>query len=630
MKITWKRLGTVFLAVLILAIVCSYLGVAASGSGVLQITSAEITNGSLQYTEVRTGTAFLVAGMNFTITLNESVNESCEFMWNNNGTLFTMTNANLSANNRSFNYTWFTPPEAFSGKWQNVTFRCGNGTLKSWYNTSSNESFLMYRLNNDTPLSIGDIGIVNSSIITGTPILNISIAGAVFNATNCTYNFNATGEQSGLMAQSPNRQFWSNASGITSGDTPYSVWTNITYNCTNSVGNYSTGAVKYFQIDTTKPSILPSLMYAPIGNASGSTFGNYLTVYFNISDQHPNYCGLSLYFEDDGYIKNVSSQSVYNASETMSNCTVNVTAADIDRDGYVDVVPFAKDNAGNENTTGSNNQSYVFFRLKEGWNIITGYENKTLTQIAMEFPNVTYVSVFDNAPDAKNFTTFTVGGTTNANIPSNHSSNKSYGAALVYVNDDVNIIRRHYSVPVEWQNVTLYSNTSVNKTKWNLVGVTSQLTNVNSSMMQDVCTNETAFNNNRTITFAGNNTWMSMSDIRILAISAVMNTTNEVPFGNYTFNQSHIKLLDSVGNLNNHTDYNVSYTYSMYHTGEYCSNVTWCSFYSSQDGEYCSWYRNRLATSCSMRSNQYNLTRADGLWIALVGNNTVLKRGSWT
>jgi hypothetical protein len=308
----------------------------------------------------------------------------------------------------------------------------------------------------------------------------------------------------------------------------------------------------YFKVDSTIPTFNSAPGYA-LGNKS--TGGNYLNVSVNISDINPSGCKASLYW-GDSTITNASSEVSYNASAQNDFWFVNVTPSDITKDGYAEVVVTAKDQAGNENITPTNG-TYIFYRLKAGWNVITGYENKTLTQIAAEFTNVTYVSVWDNINKA--FATFTTGGSTNANIGANFSSNHSSGAVFVYVNADVVSMRRYYAVPTAWQNITLFSNNTTN-TPWNLIGVIKQLTNLNSTIMRNNCTNSSG-----------------------------------------------------------------STAY-----GPNCANITWISFWSSTENKFCSFYRNRLATSCSLTSDLYNLTRGDALWLAVQsGVNITLMRGSW-
>jgi len=317
---------------------------------------------------------------------------------------------------------------------------------------------------------------------------------------------------------------------------------------------YENGTVAgfgYFKVDSTVPTF-PATPSFTLGNKS--TGGNYINVTANISDVNPGGCYVTLYW-GDGTNTNVSSEISYNMSIQNGVCMANVTPSDITKDGYAEVAMGSKDQAGNSAI--ETNQSYIFYRLKTGWNTITGYENKTLSQIAAEFTNITYVSVWDNAN--KVFATFTVGGSTNSGIGANFSSNYSSGAAFIYVNADVVAMRRYYAPPAAWLNASLYTNNTTN-TPWNLIGVTKQLTDLNATIMQNVCTNLTG---------------------------AIV--------------------------------------------GANCANLTWVSFWSSTENKFCSFYRNRLATSCSLTSNLYNLTRGDALWLAVQsGANVIVMRGSWS
>ena len=533
-----KKLVIIFLAALIVIAALAYLAYASPAIGFTYNTP---TNGSTQFPEIG-------GVLNFSISTNESFNTSCELMWNNNGTLFAMSN--MSAANTSWQLN-FNIPAANRTAINNARYRCGNTTpLKEWSNATS----ILYFWINDNTYTIQDLVVVNNSILSGIPKLNISMNNEK-NATNCTFNYNAAGEQSALMGQSPNRRFWSNASALSWSDSSYGAQHNISYNCTDSAGNYSGSGLYFFKLDTAAPTFPATPVFSSIGNKS--TGGNYITITANTTDANAGYCGASLYYGSD-IRRNVSREVSFNSSANNANCTVNITPSDIAEDGYVEITPFVKDVAGNENVS-STNQSYIIYRLKTGWNVVTGYENKTLSQIAAEFTNVTYVSVFDNQPTMKNFTTFTVGGSTNSGVGSNHSANYSYGAAYVYVNADVVSMRRYYALPSAWTNATLWTNSTVGKPTWNLVGVTKQLTNLNTTMMQNVCTNTTG---------------------------AIVGTN--------------------------------------------CANLTWFSFYSIQDGKFCSFYRNRLATSCSLTTAQYNLTRGDALWIAVQNTNVILMRGSWS
>jgi len=371
------------------------------------------------------------------------------------------------------------------------------------------------------------------------------LAGYTYNATIGYSNGTSFGTK--IYVNDTTTHFW-NVSTLEI-DSGYGLWHNYTL-----YENAVSQGTRFFRVDSTVPTIVGTPTFT-LGNKS--TGGNYINVTFNVTDANPSSCKVRLYY-GDGKILNATSEVSYNSTPQWAWCFVNVTPSDVTKDGYVEIVPTAQDQAGNENISGTN-QSYIFYRLKTGWNIITGYENKTLSQIAGEFTNVTYVSVFDNRPDMKNFTTFTVGGSTNSGIGSNHSSNYSYGAAYIYVNADVVSMRRYYAPPAAWQNVTLYANSTAGKTDWNLLGVTKQLTNLNTTLTGNVCTN----------------------------------TTGAI-------------------------------------VGANCANLTWMSFYSIQEAKPCSFYRGRLATSCSLTSDQYNLTRGDALWIAVQDTNVILMRGSWS
>lgn len=333
-------------------------------------------------------------------------------------------------------------------------------------------------------------------------------------------------------------------------DSAYGKWHNFTlYEDAVSQGIY------FFKVDSTAPTIHATPSYT-LGNYTSG--GNVLNVTFNITDENPSSCYLELHY-DDGTITNITGDSddvTYSAANS-AYCYFNLTPDDIEQDGYVEVKPSAKDAAGNENSA-VYNQSYIIYRLKTGWNLVTGYENKTLSEIADEFEKVTYVSAFNNDGGYKNFTTYTVGGSTNENVTANFSSNYSSGAAYIYVSEDIVSMRRYYTPLTSWTNASLYVNDSASKTPWNIIGITEYLTDMNETLYQDVCLNLTGSN-----------------------------------------------------------------------VGANCSNITWASWYDIQNGEYCSWYRGRKATSCDVDSTDLNLTRGDALWLA-VEDDLILQRSLWS
>jgi hypothetical protein len=372
----------------------------------------------------------------------------------------------MSAANTSWQLA-FLIPSANRTAINNARYRCGNTTaLKEWSNATS----ILYFTPKNAVYTILDRVIINNSILKTNSALNITIVSD--NATNCTFNYDAAGEQSALMTQS-NRGFWTNASVLGWSDTAFGLWDNITYNCSDSAGNYSGSGMYFFKLDTTNPAFPAAPVFSSISNET--TGGNYFTVYINTTDANPSYCGVGLYY-GSGTIRNISREISFNTSVTNTNCSVNVTPSDIVEDGYAEVVPFMKDNAGNE-VINATNQSYIFYRLKKGWNVLVGYENKTLAQIAALFTNVTYISVWDNVN--KSFYTYTVGGATYSGIASNMSSQYGLGAVYVYVNDNVVAMTRYYAPPTSWLSGILYENSSSSLTPWNMVGVTKQLTNLN-------------------------------------------------------------------------------------------------------------------------------------------------------
>lgn len=540
-----KKLFTILAFIFALLVVVSTTRASLSS---LAYTFTYPTNASTIYPEI--GVAH-----NMEITIDHMVNEPCKVMWGGNNTLYDMTNT--SATNKTWNYTsWVVPDSALNDDWQNLRYKCGNtSAIGNWSNTSATANLHMFRIKEAT-YTIIDRVIVNNSILSAAPTLNITIVSD--NATNCSYNYNNGGFSRILtnMTLSSSREYWSNPVALSWSDSAFGVWHNITYRCQDSCGNTSNSGIYFFKLDTVKPQFVGTPTFNLYNKTSG---GNYLSLTFNISDKVPSACRIRLYFEE-GTVVNISEEISYSTSLENSNCTINVTPSEITQDGFAWVVPAAQDGAGNENIS-ETNQTWIFYRLKTGWNLVTGYENKTLGEIAGEFTNVTYVSVWDNLN--KLFSTHTVGGSTNKNIAANYSSKYGAGAAYIYVAADLSSMRKHYDIGTTWLNTTLYVNSSADKTTWNIVGVPKQITDLNASLLKQACTDEVE---------------------------------------EYTGN---------------------------------CANITWVSWYNIQEGEYCSFYRNRLATSCSgITSTGLNMTRGDALWIAVVANSTnnrnfVLNRNLW-
>jgi len=373
-------------------------------------------------------------------------------------------------------------------------------------------------------------------------------AGSTYNAT--IYDANGT-EFGNITYNNDTLSHFYNDT-ILPHDSGFGLWHNYTlYEDAVSQGTF------LFKVDSTAPAINSTSATTAYTLGNYTSGGNYLNVTFGISDVNPSNCYAELHY-GDGSILNVTNELTYNTSTEHGVCYLNITPDDITKDGYVEVYPSMKDAAGNVDASVLN-QSYIFYRLKAGWNPITGYENKTLSEIANEFEHITYVSAFDNRGGYKNFTTFTVGGSTNENITINHSSSYGYGAVYIYVTEDVVSMRRYYAPPSSWTNVTLYTNTSASKTNWNMIGIIDYLTDWNDTLMQDVCLNSTGSN-----------------------------------------------------------------------VGANCSNITWASWYDIQNGQYCSFYRNRLATSCTETSAELNLGRGDALWLAVEDTDVLVQRGSWS
>lgn len=482
---------------------------------------------------------------NFTITLNESV-QTCDIIWGNNNTFINLTA--ISAANISWKYDSWYPRQ--NGAWRDIRYKCGN-TTKYWSNDTVGVH--RYRLK-DASYTILEKVIVNNSILNAIPgALNITMASNE-NATNCTFFYNNVQAD---MSQSPTREFWSNTSELGWSDSAFGTYHNISYNCTDSCDNRTASGVYRFKLDTAVPTFPGTPTFTLVNHSSG---GNKLLLTFNVSDKNPLSCQVRLVYSD-GTIINASGEVDYNASIENYNCSFNVTPSDISKDGYVDVTPTALDDAGNRNTSPTT-QSWIMYRLKTGWNLVTSYENKTLAGITAEFKNVSYVSVWDNIN--KSFSTFTTGSATNANIRANFTSKYSAGASYIYVAADVTSMRRYYTPPTTWLNTTLYYNSSAERTSWNIVAITKMILDANATI-------------------------------------AVNDTCADYATGNLTY-------------------------------GPYCGNITWVAWWDIQNGEFCSFYRNRLSAGCNYRSNQINLTRGDAVWIAVqpdMDKNLTLMRGSW-
>jgi len=580
----------------------------------------------------------------FNITLNESVNKSCEAEFNSNGTWIEMTATAATNVSYYFDFTSST----LTGDWQAVIYRCGNVTgFKSYSNFT--DSVLYYKLSNAV-LAPLNRAFLNNSIIARNEALNVTTGS--LNASNCTYQLDGgVGRvwlnQTGLMTRTGGWQWWTNTSEMALSNTTFGTnpgtYHNITFNCSNSIGTWYSSDTIFFKVDAIQPTILYSGMAYTLGNAT--TGGNYLNVTFNITDNNPSRCYLKLRWGSDNSFKNVSSWLTYDPTQYITSstnntangvCKVSILPTDVTKDGYVEVVPSAQDEAGNGNSTTLWNQSYIFYRMKTGWNLVAGFENKSLTAIGNEFKNVTYVSVWDNLANMKNFTTWTFGGSTNGATIVNFSTTQGSGGTYIYVSADIVSIRRYYDMPVGWSNVSLYSNTSVGKTTWNMVAINRNITNINASLFSNVaCTNLTYEITNQSINFAANDTDYALG-YYALSIISIKNRTHIFYSSNYTggsnwtvsTNLSYIRINVDGGNIIG--VYNVSYIGSL-NLVRACNNITWVSWYNVQLGKPCSFFRNRLATSCpGYLSNSISVDRGDAIWIAIQnGVNITFDRSKW-
>jgi hypothetical protein len=573
--------------------------------------------------------------------INMSTNVSfvtCKFMWNNNQTYFFLKN-NSYANTTWINASSYTFFDNNPGSWNNFTFWCNNGTNNMTY---TNSSTLKYKMFSSTSYTISNWIINNYSGYASMPLLNITTSRSVKECYMLNDTFSTIGMKNLTVHNhtdgSTESQFWGNASSLI--NIPSSLfgdYHNITFWCTDAYGNKTwlntskTNLVNYF-LDKAK-STFPGNLSWSLGNYTG---GNYVQLWFNISDNNPSKCWAGLHYYKDNTIKNTTGTASYDTSLSvgttgLANCSINITPSDITKDGYVEIFGYAMDAVGNQNKTDTN-RSYIVYRMKTGWNMVTGFENKTLNQIAGEFTNVSYVSVWDELN--KTFTTFTVGGATNSGILANFSSVYGAGATYIYVTEDIVSMRRYYAIPTTWANVTLYANATTGKTSWNMVGINRNITNLNMTLInQSACRNYTYTITNDSLNFTDNGTFIPFTNKNVTTVILVSNLSLTVPALNYSYNTTHINITDPNGILGykfNRT-FNVTYLRAISWADTSCSDFTWVSWYNIQLGKYCSFYYNRLATSCSgYLSNNISLDKGDALWIALrEGVNVTLDRSKW-
>jgi len=285
--------------------------------------------------------------------------------------------------------------------------------------------------------------------------LNISVSPDN-NASVCSYDFGFTNNTVTTafvtnMTNSTSNSFH-NASAVgIPDDSALNGWHNVTFRCYNGSDWYNETVL--FGLDSTNPSI-DNINYNISNQTSGGHSVNYT---FNVTDRHTRMCGVRIY-DPWGEMTNVTGTLLDGSNVEDGRCDVDISSSEFSFNGNYTLEPWAQDYL-DLNGTGTN-LSVNVYKLAVGWNHVSISDNVTLSSIANNMTNVSYVSVYDNL--YKNYTTFTTGSSTNANFRTN-STNATY----IYVSENVTMIRVYHTDNF-CRNMSLYKTST---SGWNQMGV---------------------------------------------------------------------------------------------------------------------------------------------------------------
>lgn len=467
-----------------------------------------------------------VVQMNITNTTVSNVQMSIDL----NGTWIEMSNrtgtgvsgalVNYSFVNNTMGTNWY------DGEWHNLTFRIANGTSIIWWTNDSLIRFRFYEAVDNT-ISITSYleGTVNSQTenvnLTASPLTNASACNAYVN------DINEGNTTIVLTNTTVGRGAWSNASAIIWNNTAYGNYTYLTVGCQDSFSNYSwfNTSVEYstwrsFKYDSIKPTInLDGTKVITIGNHSNGN-GNYINYSIESTDNtsislvikgiYITGAGNDSVFRSDYAIANSSGNENYYNRTRYSNGTqqinANFTPDSPHLSGLVNISVEATDEAGNKANAGNYTVQIRLFKI--GWNYYGDFRNVTVRELSRHINNISYVTWFDNRAGYKNWTTHTVGGTTNIG----HTLNAT-NTTGVYVTQDMTLIAPSFT-GMEYHlvyniNMTLNQNsTSEGTDAWNTFG-TLKRHSLNNTMW---ITNSSGWSNVKVGANTENVTWACVWD----------------------------------------------------------------------------------------------------------------------
>jgi hypothetical protein len=304
-----------------------------------------------------------------------------------------------------------------------------------------------------------------------TPIFNISLS---YPAVTCTAYYNngtlSSYYMTGVNATGGSGTVGGNVSFNYSGsyfNSPYQK-SNLTFACVNATTgttewmNTSTSAgFLYFSKDTVSPVLndfATVVNYTTWGNSNGI-----INITIPTTEINPYYCYLTIY--------NPGSTAAYlvngtMASEENSTCYKNLSAPDLNGNGFFKFEKHVTDLAGNTgNAVNYVNQSgFVYTPYTGRWNLIGTYGNETFGTICDRIPNATYISWYNNT--YHNFTTYTCGSATN-------KATTVWDGAGVYVAVSASTTAYNLNTTKTLTAPAQYVQTNFSSTDgpWNIVGV---------------------------------------------------------------------------------------------------------------------------------------------------------------
>lgn len=580
-----------------------------------------------------------------------------------NDTSFENTSHRFFTNGSALTLGTLLDTTANRGQYRNATIRAWNNTngVYQWLNDTTTTGFFNFSINERSPNATRIFpranGIINATFYNTGRSINVTTNQTL---SKVTAYINETISLV-LTARLDNTEF-GNSSQVSYNQTDFWVgWDNITYLGEDGFGNRSWSNFTargynqtFFFIDTISPTI--DHFAAEIYNSTGPTAllqpGNYLRIIVNISDNSTDNATLQvwnlydntssrytmLFHNSSNFTTGIGNQTGIGAGELRSNTMsswfkLNMSGENITRDGMFRFkIINVYDKAGNT-ANGTSNITYVFTNISATYHIpLVIYDNKTLSEIATTLPNITHVSTYDYREGFKNFTTFTVGSSTNANTLVNGSLN----VTVIRINTSIamsKFIRLYTEPPANAisQNISLEEG-------WSLFSfVTSIVLPYNGTMYSDVYINTSGTpghtHTNLSVNLL-NNTWVALNTtaplLNISNITQIANTTNRLPASNFTFNRTHVFLNATGPQPFVNGTYNVTYEFNYSATFR---NVTSIAIFNTSKNGFCAGIGFTLFTfatnTCGQNTSQLLIPAGYGIFILSDGENITLNRSNF-